>query len=130
MALKPDASIMVALATGTLVYGIYQTHVPTTADVRTVEQMNTDIESAERQAAWTSATVVSGISLVSKDPNPLILGGVMIIILSWTKRHANMVNPLTGKATGDGLDMSDLRDETTQEESPEEYGYADDMAVA
>lgn len=130
MALKPDASIMVALATGTLVYAIYQGAVPPTADVRTAEAYNGDIEAAERGAAWTSAAAVAGISLVSKDPNPFILGGAMIIVLSWTKRHADAVNPLTGRATGDGLNMSDLVPGSSQEEAPQDYGYADEVPVA
>lgn len=129
MALKPEASIVVALATATLVYAIYQNATPTLADIRTVEPNNGDIQASERQAAWTAAAVVSGVSLVAKDPNPFILGGGMIIALSWYHRHADAVNPLSGKATGDSLNMADVVPITTQEEAPADYGYADDVAV-
>ncbi|MER6059474.1 hypothetical protein [Streptomyces albidoflavus] len=129
MALKPEVSLTVALATGTLVYAIYQNATPTLADVRSVDQFNTDIESAERQASWTAAAAVAGISLLSRDPGPFILGGGMIIVMAWAHRHANMVNPLTGRAIGDGVNMSDLIPPTTQEEAPASYGYADAAVV-
>ena len=99
MALKAEASLTVALATGTLVYAIFQNATPTIADQRSVDQFNADLESAERQASWTAAAAVAGISLISRDPNPFIFGGAMVIVLAWAHRHADMVNPLTGKAS-------------------------------
>lgn len=127
--LKPEVSLTVALATGTLVYAIYTNATPTLADVRSVDSFNQDIESAERQASWTAAAAVAGISLLSKDPGPFILGGAMVIVMAWSHRHANAVNPLTGRALGDGINMSDIVPGTTQEEAPATYGYADDVAV-
>lgn len=128
MALKPDVSMSVALATGTLVFGIYQVITPSTADIRTVEPGNRDVEASERQATWTAAVAVAGISLITKDPNPFIVGGALVIAMAWSKRHANFVNPLTGRASGDGLDLSDLIPSTTQQDAPAAYGYADDAS--
>lgn len=129
MALKPEVSLTVALATGTLVYAIYQNATPPLTDQRSVDAYNSDLESAERQASWTAAAAVAGISLISRDPNPFIFGGALIIVLAWSHRHANAVNPLTGKASLAGLDMSDLVPSHTQEAMPEAYGYTDDVAV-
>lgn len=129
MALKPDVSLSVAVATGTLVFAIYQTVTPSTADIRTADPGNHDVEASERQATWTAAAAVAGISLISKDPNPFIVGGAMIIAMAWSKRHANFVNPLTGRASGDGLDMSDLIPAQTQQDAPAAYGYADDAGL-
>lgn len=127
MALKPDISLTVALATGTLVYAIYQNATPTLADQRSVDAFNTDLASAERQASWTAAAAVAGISLISRDPNPFIFGGAMVIVLAWSHRHADMVNPLTGKASLEGLSLSDLVPSHTQETQPDQYGYSDDV---
>lgn len=129
MSLKPEVSLTVALATGTLVYAIYQNATPTLADIRTVDQYNGDVEAAERQASWTAAAAVSGISLVARDAGPFIFGGIMVIAMAWAHRHADMVNPLVGKAVSADLTMSDLIPGTTQQDEPADYGYAD-MAAA
>lgn len=128
--LKPDVSLSVALATGTLVYAIYTNATPSIADIRSVDQNNIDIAASERQATWTAAAAVAGISLVSQDPGPFIFGGLMVIVMAWAHRHANLVNPLTGKALGDGISMSDILPMTSQQDAPTAYGYADDAPVA
>lgn len=129
MALKPEISLTVALATGTLVYAIYTNATPSIADIRSVDQFNADVSGAERQATWTAAAAVAGISLVSRDPGPFIFGGLMVIAMAWSHRHADMVNPLTGKAVSDGISMSDVLPAETQQDSPSSYGYADDAAA-
>jgi hypothetical protein len=127
MALKPDVSLTVALATGTLVYAIYSNLTPTIADIRTADQYNADISASRKGATWTAAAAVAGISLVSKDPGPFVVGGAMVIALDWFHRHADAVNPLTGKASAVDLAMSDIVPMTTQQENPAGYGYADDV---
>lgn len=124
--LKPEVSIPVALATGTLVWAIYSNATPTIADVRVAEPGNTDIESSRKLAAWTSAAAVAGISLIAKDPTPFILGGAMVITLDWWHRHANAVHPATGKAS---LRMTPMPAETQQQDGGS-YGYDDDVAYA
>lgn len=131
MSLKPDVSLSVALATGTLVYAIYSNATPTLADIRSADQYNADIAGSRKQATWTAAAAVAGISLVSKDAGPFVLGGIMVIALDWAHRHADMVNPLTGRAVSADLTMSDITPAVTQQENPAAYGYADDVpAVA
>lgn len=130
MALKPDVSLGVALATGTLVYAIYQNATPTLADIRTADQYNSDISTARKGATWTAAAVVAGISLVSKDPGPFVLGGAMVIALDWFHRHADAVNPLTGLASHIDMSLSDVVPPQTQQEQPSDYGYAGDMVAA
>lgn len=131
MALKPEVSLSVALATGTLVYAIYSNATPTLADIRTVDQYNGDMAASRKGATWTAAAAVAGISLVSKDPGPFVVGGAMVIALDWFHRHADAVNPLTGKASPVDLTMSDVTPAVTQQDNPSAYGYADDVpAVA
>lgn len=129
MALKPEASVMAALATGTVVYAIYSKATPTLADVRSVDAMNQDLDSAERQATWTAAAVCAGISLVTRDPGPFILGGLMTIALAWSHRHANMVNPLTGRAVATGQTIADMTPAVSQQDNPGAYGYVDDAGT-
>lgn len=119
MALKPEVSIPVALATGALVYGIYMNALPPVVDIRTAAPNHPDVASAEKGAAWTAATAVAAVSLIAKDMTVFIVGGGMIIALSWWHRHANMVDPAFGMAVPkaqarsnmlDGEDMASAED--------------------
>lgn len=112
--LKPEGSLVASLATIATVYAIYQYGVPSIADVRTAEPGNRDIDGSERAAAWMAGGVVAGVSLIAKDPTIFILGGATVIGLSWWTRHANMVNPETGKAVADFTRPSSAVDAQSQ----------------
>jgi hypothetical protein len=129
MALKPEISIPVGLATAALVYAVYSNATPSITEIRAAKPMDTDVEASRKLAAWTSAGIVGGVSLVAKDPTIFIIGGSMVIVLDWWHRHANAVDPMTGKATVAGNKGGTLPVET-QESSPESFAYADDMQSA
>lgn len=97
--LKPEVSLPVALATSAVVYAIYG-NIPDVPDIRVSEPNDADLAGAEKTARWTSAGVVAGISLVARDPNIFIIGGIAVIVMSWWHRHANMLDPVTGKLAG------------------------------
>lgn len=99
MALKPEISIPAALAVVVGVYGIYQINLPPVADARTIESGNMDLSSAEREATWEAAALVSGISLIARDPAIFVVGSAAVIVLAWKYRHADAVSPLTKKAS-------------------------------
>jgi hypothetical protein len=100
MALRPEVSLPTALATGAIVYVTYDHALPSIADARVGGCNDDHLSRSERQAAWTSAAIVGAISLIAKDSNVFIVGGGMIILLSWWHRHANAVNPDSGKVAG------------------------------
>jgi hypothetical protein len=99
MALKPDTSLAVALATGTVVYAIFQNATPSIADIRSLESGNEDIQRAERAASWTAAAVVAGISLLAKDATVFIIGGSLTVAMAWAHRHADTVDTVTKRAS-------------------------------
>jgi hypothetical protein len=99
MALKREVSLGVGLATAALVWGVYNTALPSVADVRVGEPQDRDIAASERTATWTSAAAVAGVSLLAKDPTVFIIGGAMVVTLAWWHRHANHFNPSLGSAT-------------------------------
>lgn len=99
MAQKPEVSLGLALATGTIVYAVHQNMTPSVADVRSLESNNVDVQSAERAATWMSAAIVAGISLLAKDPTIFIVGGAVTIALAWTTRHADQVDTVTKRAS-------------------------------
>lgn len=108
--LKPDVSIPVAVATGALVYGIYNMALPTVADVRTSAENHPDVSSANKAAAWTSAAAVAGIALISRDMNVFIVGGGMTLALTWWYAHADMVIPEISRAMPDFSNEPDMVD--------------------
>jgi len=119
--LKPEISLPVGLATAAVVYGIYQNGLPPVVDIRTAPQNHPDVEGAERAAAWTSAVVVAGISLIAKDPTVFVIGGAMVVALSWWHRHANNVNPEWSLAVPRGADENEVTD--LPEDQAANYGY-------
>lgn len=97
---KPEITIMVGLAAAGIVWAIHQNLTPALVDVRVQPPGDMDVESARRAATWTSLLAVAGISAVAKDPGVFIIGGPMVIAADWLTRHANAVNPATGKVAG------------------------------
>lgn len=97
--MKPDTEVSIGLATAVMAYGAYQIALPSTADIRSLEPNNRDIQAAERVAAWTAAVGVSAVALMLKSPPVFILGGATVVAASWTTRHADQVSTVTKKAS-------------------------------
>jgi hypothetical protein len=97
MALRPEVSLPVALATGAVVYGVYATHLPNVAESKLTMPGNQHLSSSRKTATWTSAAIVAGISLIAADPSIFIIGGTMVVVLDVVNRHANSVHPQTGQ---------------------------------
>lgn len=121
MALKPDASVMVGLATAALVYAVYNNATPSITEIRAAKPQDTDVDASRKLAAWSAAGVVAGVSLITRDPTVFILGGSMVVVLDWWHRHANAVDPMVGKASVMSNKSGTLPVET-QESAPEMYG--------
>lgn len=120
--LKPEASIAVGLATATVVYGLFSVASPSIADIRSLDAHNQDLEASERMAGWTAAGVVAGISLIAKDPTVFVIGGGMVVAITWWHRHANAVLPATGRASSSGpASLSDATPRVLQDEAPTLY---------
>jgi hypothetical protein len=96
VALERKTSVAVGLGAIALVYGVYDTVMPTVADVRTADPGNRDAAAAEKAARWTAGGLVVGISLVTRDATVFIMGAIGVIAFSWLYRHANQSNPMLG----------------------------------
>lgn len=97
--LKPNESLMASAAVVTAVYATYQMALPPLVDERVAPVGDADLAASERVATFTAAGLVSVVSLLAKDPTIFVLGGLTVIVLSWSHKHANQVNPLTGRAS-------------------------------
>lgn len=92
MALSREVSLGTGLAVAGLVWGIYNSALPSVAETRVASPNDNDLAAAERTATWTAAAVVSGISLLAKDPTVFVLGGSMVVALAWWHRHSNLLD--------------------------------------
>lgn len=99
--LKPDGSIILGVATGILVYAVYDHSLPPTAVIQATDARDINVEAARKKAAWASAGVLSAITLLSRDVNVFVLGAVVLFALDMHTRHANASNPATGQLVSD-----------------------------
>ncbi len=122
--MKAETSVIAGLSVAALVYAIYSNATPSVADIRVAKPHDPDIEASRKLAAWTSAGVVAGVSLIAKDGTIFVMGGAMVIALDWWHRHANEVTPLTGRATA-----PDTVPVETQANDEAAYGYEGEVPV-
>jgi hypothetical protein len=94
--LRPEGSITMGVATGILVYAIYDRSLPDAATMGATRPYDTNIEAGRKKATYTSAAVVATVALLTRDANVFILGGMVLIALDVHARHANVTEPSTG----------------------------------
>ena len=99
MALKPEASLGASLAVMALDFGIFQLHLPPTADIRNSAPHNSIFGSSTKAATWTAISACGALATLAKDPNIFIFGGGFAVALAMYYKHANMVHPATGEVT-------------------------------
>lgn len=97
MALKPEFSVMGGLAVAAIVFAVHSQATPSQADIQALPQGTPDIDRAERNATYMSAAVVSGISLIAKDPTIFVMGAVMTTAMALWTRHSNWTESIGGK---------------------------------
>lgn len=95
--LKPSESVMVALATGAFVYGVYQYNLPTTTEVSGAMPHAPTVNSGMTKARTTAAAAVAGVFLITHDATVFDAGALTLVFVDWSYRHANATHPETGK---------------------------------
>lgn len=95
--LKPEGSVMAALAVAGTVYAIYQLDVGSVSNAQASDANHPALESSRKKAGWTSFIVVSALLLITRDGNVGILGYGSIAAMEVHYKHAIMADPATGK---------------------------------
>jgi hypothetical protein len=95
--LKPESSVMAALAVAGTVYAVYQLNIGSTATAHATEANHPALESSRKKAGYTSFILVSGLFLVTKDANVGSIGFGSIIAMEVIYRHSIMADPMTGR---------------------------------
>lgn len=99
--LKPDGSIAIGIATAITVYAIYDRSLPDAATMHATDAGDINIEAGRKKATLTSAAVLGTITLLTRDIDVFILGGIVLFALDFHARHANATNPATGNLVSD-----------------------------
>jgi hypothetical protein len=95
--LTPPQSVGTTLGVVGVVYAVHSNVLPPKAVMNATDAYDSNLEAARKQAAILSIGVVGGISLLAKDPNILIVGGLAAIALDWVSRYCIMRHPATGQ---------------------------------
>jgi hypothetical protein len=103
----PENAMLVGLAEVAVIYSLYQKAVPNDTDVRAASALDRDVEAARRHAAWTSAILIGLVFLITGDINSTVIGGAGLAGIDLMTKHANGVNPNTGKLTGRETEVPD-----------------------
>lgn len=107
--LEPQGSVIGGIATAVLVYAIYDRALPDAATMHATDANDINIEAGRKKATITAAGVLGAITLLTKDVNIFILGGVVLFALDFHARHANATNPQTGNLVSDQGYSQELR---------------------
>lgn len=103
--LKPEGSMLLGGVTVLTVLAVYGKTLPNTAMLQATQANDSNVEAARKKATITAEIILGTISLLTKDANVFILGGLTIIALDWHTRHANASAPDTGELVS-GANMS------------------------
>jgi hypothetical protein len=88
---------------------IFQHFMPPVTDIRRAEPFNGDIESSERTALLVTVGFTLLVSGFVRSLDTFLIGGAVIVGVDFAFKHANAVNPDTGKlhvADAGSLDMA------------------------
>jgi hypothetical protein len=99
--LKPDGSVVIGVATMVAMYTIYDRSLPDAATMHATTANDINIEAGRKKATYTAAGALSVITLLTKDVNVFILGGITLFALDFHARHANASNKDTGELVSD-----------------------------
>jgi hypothetical protein len=76
---------------------IWRHFVPTVADIRTAPAHDSDLEKAERTALLVGTGFTLLVAGFAKSAEVFAIGGSVLIALDFATKHANAVNPTSGK---------------------------------
>jgi hypothetical protein len=95
--LKPPEAVSIGLAEAAAVYVIYNSLLPNHADIAAAPAHDATIETARKKAAWTAASLLGFVFLITQDLNSFWIGGLALVGIDFMSKHANGTNPQTGK---------------------------------
>jgi hypothetical protein len=95
--LKPEGSVVAAVAVVGLVYATYQLDVGPVSGAYVTAANHPALESSRKKAGYTAFSLVAALTLITRDANVGILGFGAIVAMEAHYRHAIMASPETGQ---------------------------------
>lgn len=99
--LSPSQSVAIGVGIGVVDAFIFAHGLPNMADVRSAKPQNNDIDATRRQATGACIAINGLVSVMTRDWDVFLIGGIVTVALSWLYVHANAVDPSTGRMQGD-----------------------------
>lgn len=96
----PEASVTTGLGEAAAILAIYMGALPSHADIRSADPHNTDVEATRKKAAWMSGALIGLVFVMTRDRNSALIGGAALAGVDFLVKHANGVQPGTGKLAG------------------------------
>lgn len=136
--LNPSQSVGVGIGIGAVDLLIFSMHLPPIADIRTASPTNPknpgkpgnpDIESSRRSAVLYCTGVNGLISLVTRDWNVFLIGGIVTVAMSYISAHANAINPQTGKMAGQPASLGGAGQDSGYGFAMQDYGMQENEAA-
>lgn len=90
-------SIIMSGATVALTIGLYTGVVGPVSVAHATEANDGNLQASKKKAGITALVGISGIALIARDPNIVILGGATVIAMELMYRHAISSHPETGQ---------------------------------
>ena len=100
--LKPNESVLTAVAAAGSVWAVYQLDIGPVANAHASDANHPALASARKKASWTAFALVSGLFLITKDANVAIFGYASVVAMEIHYRHAIMASPATGQIVAPG----------------------------
>lgn len=95
--LKPEGSVLLGGVTVVMVLAVYGKTLPSTAVMHATAANDSNLEASRKKATITAEVLLGALSLITRDANIFILGGLTIVALDFQARHANAAAPDTGE---------------------------------
>lgn len=99
--LQPDSAVVVGALVAVGVLMIYNHTVPNLTDVRSADAHNEDVDKTRKTAAIEAVVLIVGVSAISRDLTPYIIGGLALAGIDYLVKHQNSIDPATGSMIAD-----------------------------
>ena len=123
--LSPSQSVAIGVGIGVVDAFIFSHGLPNMADVRSAKPQNKDVDATRRQATAACIAVNGLVSVMTRDWDVFLIGGVVTVALSWLYVHANSVDPATGKMQGDAYAPATADQDNAAGFPLADYDYSD-----
>lgn len=121
---RPEGGIAAGIGTALAVFLIYNSQLPSSADLRIGPAHEQNAEASRKGAAVESAALIGIVFLLTRDLNAFIISGVALGGIDYLAKHHNGINGASGQWDSPSASVSEM---ATVHPMPQ-YGDAESMS--